>query len=98
MNKGDIEDYLKKSGDEKIFLNNLIENENGFASYRISGDTLVLLNVYSKNGDYWNGKFMKIARENGCKKIKFGTRRNYKGFVRKYNYKLVGYILEKEVR
>ena len=59
---------------------------------------LILLNVYSKNGKYWDEKFMEIAKENSCKKIRFGTRRNYRGFIRKYNYKLAGYILEKGVK
>jgi len=98
MYQGDVDKYLKKSGDEKIYTDNLIENENGFASYRIVGDKLILLNVYSKNGKYWDEKFMEIAKENSCKKIRFGTRRNYRGFIRKYNYKLAGYILEKGVK
>ena len=39
-----------------------------------------------------------FAKQLGCKTILGGTsRKSYKAFIRKYNFKLVGYIFEKEV-
>ena|SRR3990170_1330601 len=97
MYQDDVEKYLKKSGDERIYTDNLIENENGFASYRIVRDKLIILNCYG-NGKYWDERFMEIAQKNNCKAIKFGTRRNCKAFIRKFGYTLKGYILEKGVK
>lgn len=89
-------DYFNKSGDDTLILTNLIATDFGFASFDIKGDELILYQVYG-NGDLWDRYFVELAKRLNLKKIKFGTKRNYKGFERKFGYKLVGYILEKEV-
>ena len=90
------ERYLDKSGDEEIFTDNLIENDQGFASWNIHRGKLVILNVFGA-GQFWDSFFVALAKGLGVNKITFGTRRNPKAFERKYGYKVVGYILEKEV-
>jgi len=94
----DINYYKQKSKDTKIYFNNFIENEYGFASWDINWEeqSLVLINVYG-DGKYWDMFFTGLAKRLGLKKIVFGTKRSPKAFERKYKYKLVGYIMEKEV-
>jgi len=97
MDKKDIEQYLKKSGDTSINPANLIENSHGFMSWRINKpDTFVLINVYG-DGKYWDSVAVELAKQLNLSKIVFGTKRNPKAFERKYGYSHVGYILEKEV-
>lgn len=88
--------YFEKSGDSKITKENYIENEFGFSTHRVVDDQLVLLNVCG-NGSFWDSFFCSYARELGLNKIVFGTKRNPKTFERKHGYRLVGYILEKEL-
>ena len=96
--KDKIEHYKKKAKDDKIYFNNFIENKYGFASWEIDWEekALVPLNVYG-DGKYWDMFFTGLAKRLGLKKIVFGTKRSPKAFERKYKYKLVGYIMEKEV-
>jgi len=98
MNLEDIQKYFNKSGDNEILTDNLIENEHGFMSWTINdeGDFLIL-QVYG-NGSYWDEVSQVLAEAMEAKKIIFATKRNYKGFVRKFGYKLTGYILEKDVQ
>jgi len=93
----DLERYLKKSGDEKIETDNLTENEHGFMSWTIyERDTFLVYNVYG-NGEYWDKYMNELAKELGLKRILIGTKRSPKAYMKKYNYKLTGYILEKGV-
>ena len=97
MDKDSAERFLRKSGSTKIMTDNLIENEHGFMSWRIDEEDFVCLNVYG-DGEYWDKYMNELAKQLGCKTILGGTtRKSYKAYVRKYNFKLVGYILEKEV-
>jgi len=97
MNAEDIKQYLKKSGDTSINPANLIENSHGFMSWRINKpDTFVLINVYG-DGNYWDRFMVELAKQLGLKKIVAATRRSPKAAMKKYGYKQVGYILEKEV-
>jgi len=94
-----LEDYFRKSGDTELLDGNLLLLPYGFIIYEVDGDVLGLLHVYATKG---SGKKMdkfinSLAKEIGAKKIRFATRRRPEGFVRKYNYKVVGYVLEKEV-
>jgi len=91
-----LKTYLEKSGDSYIHEDNLIENEHGFMSWKIHENDLVLLNVYG-DGEYWDVFSNQLAKEFKKKKIIIATRRNPKAFEKKFNYKLTGYILEKEV-
>jgi hypothetical protein len=96
ISQEDIEKYLKKSGDLFIYEDNLIENDQGFMSWKIAEDKLVLLNVYG-NGKYWDTFSIELAKKLGLKSILTATRRSPKAFTRKFGYKITGYILEKEV-
>jgi hypothetical protein len=99
-----LEDYFKKSGDTEIDKSgNLVVLPFGFCVWTINenGD-LLLLQVYVTKGQ-GNGRKMdaftiELAKRISAKKIVFATKRNPKGFIRKYGYNLVGYILEKEVK
>lgn len=97
MKQEDLQDYLKRSGDDSIIEKNLIENEHGFMTWTADEDTLIPINVYG-DGKYWDSFLVVLAKELGLKKIQFGTERNYKAYERKFGYKLKGYILEKEVK
>lgn len=96
MKKEHFDKYLEKSGDSEIITTNLIENEFGFASWQPTQNEIVIINVFG-NGQYWDGFFQALAKKLGKKRIKFATKRSPKAFMKKYNYKLTGYILEKEV-
>ena len=97
MNQDDLNRYLEKSGDDKIIPTNLVENEHGFASFWINNNELNIINVYG-DGKYWDAFFTQIAEETGCNKMRMATRRNPKAFERKFGFKQVGVIMEKEVK
>ncbi len=96
MKQEDIDRYLLKSGDDRICTTNLIENEHGFCSYRIYGDILYLENAFG-DGKYWYDKMISKAKESGCTKVRFQTKRNPKAWHRKYGCRLVRYVMELEV-
>jgi hypothetical protein len=96
LDKETAERYLKKSGDDYIETENLIENEHGFMSWRVHRDKFVCMNVYG-NGRYWDDYMNELAKQFNCKSIVTSTSRSYKAYERKFNFKLKGYILEKEV-
>jgi len=93
----DIKRYLEKSKDKHIEAENLIENEHGFMSWTTWEDYLVAIQVYG-DGDYWNQELNNLAKKLGYEKIMMATKRNYKGFERKFGFKLTGYVLERRVR
>jgi hypothetical protein len=98
LDKESVARFLEKSRSEYVDETNLIENEHGFMSWKIDGDKFVCINVYG-NGEYWDKYMNELAKQLGCKTILGGTtRKSYKAFVKKYNFKLVGYIFEKEVK
>ena len=89
---------FKEKANSELDYTNLIENEHGFMSWKIDGDKFVCINVYG-DGEYWDKYMNELAKQLGCKTILGGTtRKSYKAFVKKYNFKLVGYIFEKEVK
>jgi hypothetical protein len=91
-----IEDYFIRSKDEVIVRENLIENEHGFCSWRVTRNKLVLINVYG-DGDYWDEWATKKAKELGAESIVIATRRNPKPFIRKYKCKQIATVLERKV-
>jgi hypothetical protein len=93
----DIKRYLEKSKDKHIEAENLIENEHGFMSWTTWEDYLVAIQVYG-DGDYWNQELNNLAKKLGYEKIMMATKRNYKGFERKFGFKLTGYVLERRVQ
>lgn len=95
-----VKEYLKKSGDEKLPDGKLEILPYGFLIWGLnqSGD-FVIVAVYAVNG---YGKAMysfinSLAKKYGCKKLVFATQRRPEPFIRKYGFRLKGYILEKEV-
>ena len=96
ISQEDYEDYMERSGDEQFFMDNLVENEHGFCSYKIAHGNLICFSAYG-DGEHWDNFLMSKAKESGCKKYMITTRRNPKVFERKYGFKIAGYILEKEV-
>ena len=96
MNEKDIQRYLEKSGDQFIYEDNIINNDQGFMSWKIAEEKLILLNVYG-NGKYWDEFSIALAKKLGLKSILTATRRSPKAFTRKFGYKITGHILEKEV-
>lgn len=94
MAKTPLRDYLDRSGDEQLGVGWMEENEHGFCVWRRQENKLILVNVYG-DGTYWNGWADKKAEELGCTDIFFATKRNPAGFVRKFNYEVVGTLLER---
>jgi hypothetical protein len=91
--------YERKTGHKfNPFLGAMIEfdEEKGFCTWKQDGKTLLAADVCG-DGRHWDGFLQAKAKELGCTKIKFGTYRNPAAFTRKYGYKVVGYILVKEV-
>lgn len=91
-------EYFKKSGDDYLYLDNLIVTDKGFASFEINEEenAIVLLQVYG-DGKFWDEFFTDLAKKLNKNKIIIGTKRNPRGFCRKFGFNLVGFILEKEV-
>lgn len=90
-----LRDYFNRSGDTELGVGWMEENEHGFCVWRRQDDKLILVNVYG-NGTYWDTWADKKAEELGVEKIFFATKRNPKGFVRKYGYEVIGTILERK--
>ena len=85
-------DFMQRSGDRTITQVNYIENDQGFASYKIEGGVLHVIQVYG-NGKHWERFFRKVAKENNVKRAMFYTRRNPKAFERRFGAKVVQYIM-----
>ena len=97
MKESWILDYLRRSGDSKIYKGNWVENEYGFASWGLNEDgDLVIYHLYG-NGNYWEQFFVNLAKALGCKKIIAATKRNPKAMARRFKMKITGYVLEREV-
>ena len=92
------QDYLERSGDECIVDYGTLEldSDHGFCIWDIYEDALTLVQVYG-DGKYWNEWAEIKAKELGKTKILLATKRNPKGFCRKFNYKVTGYILERDI-
>ena len=96
MTPEDVARFKEKANSDLDFTN-LIENEHGFMSWKVDGEHFVCLSAYG-DGVYWDKYMNGLAKQLGCTKVLTSTqRKSYKAYVRKYNFKLVGYILEKEV-
>lgn len=92
-----ISDYLRKSGDDSLDASHNLEvNEHGFLTWHALGEQFWGINVYG-DGDYWDAWIIRKAKELGCTKICFLTRRNPEAWKRKYGYELAAYVMEKKV-
>lgn len=89
-------DYFNRSGDTELGVGWKEENEHGFCVWRVQEGMLILVNVYG-DGTYWDAWATEKAKELELSKVFFATKRNPQGFVRKYGYEVVGYILERKV-
>ena len=91
-------DYLERSGDPYIAenVNMLTHPTDGFCSYRIEGDKLLVVQMYG-NGVMWHEILERKAKALGIKTLICTTTRSPKALERKYKYKLIGYVMEKEV-
>jgi hypothetical protein len=90
----EISDYLERSGDDCIANGNTEHSKEGFCIWNTLEDKLILIQVYG-NGEYWNEWATNKAKELGKDKIMFATKRNPASFIRKYEYIITGYILER---
>lgn len=83
-------------GSEFVF-----DEERGFCVFIQDGDVLVIGEVCG-DGRFWFSYLIDKARELGCNKLRFWTKRNPAAFARKFGFVLTGfsdghYIMEKEV-
>ena len=92
----DLRDYYNRSGDTELGVGWMEENEHGFCVWRVQDGSLVLVNVYG-NGTYWDSWATDKAKELELSLVVCATKRSPKAFVRKYGYKVTGYILERKV-
>lgn len=92
-----LEKFFEKSGDDVLYTDNLTITDFGFASFEIKNNAIVILQVYG-DGKMWDKFFVELAKTLNVNKIKMATKRNPRVFERKYGYKTVGYIMEKEVK
>ena len=93
-----IKDYLKRSKDNYISgVYGIIHPEHGFMTYDVDIDKLILHCVYG-NGNYWYDVAIDLAKQLGLPKLLFATQRNWRAFERKYGARLVGYVMEIDVK
>jgi len=64
---------------------------NGFCVFIQDGDVLLIGEVCG-NGRYWLQFLTHKAKELGCIKLRFGTKRNPAAFTRKYKFDVIGFI------
>lgn len=92
-----IQNYLAKSGDDELATGKkAVHPEHGFCIYDCNNEALVLIQVYG-NGEFWDQWAEIKAQELGVNKIMFATKRSPKAYCRKYGYKIVGHVLEREL-
>lgn len=90
-------DYLEKSGDTEISGDYCMTHpEKGFVTFDITDDALVLVCVYG-DGEYWWPIAEKIAKAAGVNKFVCATKKDPSGFIRKYGFKVVCTVLEREL-
>ena len=90
-----LEDYFRKSGDTELVEGHLETSDDGFCVWGSNSEGLCLIHVYG-DGVYWNSWADKKAEELGVTNIFFATTRSPRGFERKFNYKVIGHILERK--
>ncbi len=91
--------YNRKSNDlydDREGYVTIVDKEKGFCQIKDDGQTLFVLRVCG-DGLFWDTFIYDEALRRGCHRIRFGTQRDPKAFVRKFGYDVIGYILEKEV-
>jgi len=89
-------DYMRRTGDDRIVPDNYVENDHGFASYRVQEKSILIIQMYG-DGRYWERFFRRKAKEHGLKYCIFYTRRNPKAFARKFGAEVVETLMQVEV-
>jgi len=92
-----VEEYLRKSGDDKIASGNIEISDHGFCVWGILEDKLILIQVYG-DGEFWDMWADNKAEEMGKEKVFFATKRSPRSFAKKYGYEISGYILERKAK
>jgi len=93
--------YCQKSGDtKKEFLEPnyktfVREHEDFWCEYSIEGDIFWIWTTYSKKDTIkrWT-EIIQLAKDYGCKKIQFTTKRDPKLWERRFGFKPVAYKME----
>lgn len=93
--------YYEKTGENLLahltpLSTVLFDPEHGVLVYEVHNDRLFVKQLVG-DGRHWEKVLSKLATTNGCVRIRMYTSRNPKCFERKYGYKQVGYVMEKEV-
>lgn len=97
----DLIKYLEKSGDSGIRRNPdnvVVRREQGFCVYRVVGRRFIIVALYSKDGTFWNDFTNGMAKQMNCDTIFFTTQRDPKAFIRRYGFKIAGYVMTREVK
>lgn len=89
-------DFMRRTGDTTIDGTNYVENEHGFASYKVRDDSILIIQAYG-DGRYWEQFFRQKAKEHKVSRCVFYTRRNPKAFARKYGAEVVQTLMKVEV-
>lgn len=92
-------DYKERSGDDNpVYPGKWVvdDDEKGFVIFSVDGEYMVVHQMYG-DGKYWEEVVKEQARKLGKKKMRWFTKRNPKTWIRKYNAKIIGYVMESEV-
>ncbi|MBT7079882.1 MAG: hypothetical protein HN929_00150 [Chloroflexi bacterium] len=94
-----LKDYLKRSGTEDFngFSGELEIAEHGFCNYRIGDDYIVVYHMYG-NGSHWDDFLTNLAVRNNKSRILLTTKRNPATIMRKFDFEIQGYIMQKEIK
>lgn len=95
-----VRDYLERSGDTEIGDPTVpwewYQDPHGFITYYTLQGHFWILQAYG-DGPYWDAWAINEARERGCSRVVFLTRRNPAAFARKFGYRCIGFLMEKAV-
>jgi len=98
----DYNDFLRFLDKSKSEYNTLypakhvVSNEHGFVAYDIGKDTIWLWQLYG-DGKYWYEYLSNECKKLGLRGIRGTTKRNPKAWNKRFNTKIIGYIIEAEI-
>jgi len=95
----DFEKYKEKSGDisDGLALVPIFRtNEHGFITMSVEKDILFVHQCYG-DGQYWDDFAVQYAKDKGLTKIRFFTFRSARAWERKFGYKQIGVIMQKDL-
>ncbi len=97
ISEKDLELYLKKSKDNRVFFDDGITIYKGrdFVTFKKVDNNFVVIHLYSIHNFQWWYEFLKkIAIGLNCKYFMFATKRNPKAFAKLTNSKIDCYVLK----